>query len=154
MSPDDLYTVVRNQDRVRKIETLVRELESCDALSTAEIECLYAPWPVIQDRLERAASNRNIAYQRRAIMAKAKVEIKDMAFVPATVNVKAGDCVCFTNCDSMVHTVTDDGPTTKSQVTSGDIQPGASYDRVFPAMGTFPYHCEKHPSMTGTVTVT
>jgi plastocyanin len=27
------------------------------------------------------------------------------------------------------------------------------YSRTFGAAGSFPYHCEPHPSMTGTVTV-
>ncbi len=88
-------------------------------------------------------------------VAKTNVEIKDMAFVPATVSIKAGDCVCFTNCDTMVHTVTDDAPAAKTKKceTSGDIQPNASYDRTYAVAGTFPYHCEKHAAMKGTVTV-
>ena len=36
---------------------------------------------------------------------------------------------------------------------SGDIAAGRSFSMAFSAAGTYPYHCEMHPSMQGTVIV-
>jgi hypothetical protein len=36
---------------------------------------------------------------------------------------------------------------------SGAVQPGQSYSFTFDKPGTYTYHCEIHPDMTGTVTV-
>ena len=86
-------------------------------------------------------------------MAKVQVEIKDMAFNPATVSIKAGDCVCWTNNDSMAHTVTDDAAAKRKAVDSGKIEVGASYERTYATAGSFPYHCEYHSGMNGCVEV-
>lgn len=83
-----------------------------------------------------------------------KVEISGMAFNPPTLTVCVGQCVTWTNCDDMTHTVTDDGgPGPKALVDSGDIAPGASYDITFLTAGTFPYHCSYHSHMKGVVVV-
>lgn len=79
-----------------------------------------------------------------------KVSIGASAYSPATLSVKVGDSVCFTNDDTAVHTVTFDDP---QHAGSGNIAAGASYDRVFDAAGSYPYHCDKHPQMKGTVSV-
>ena len=78
------------------------------------------------------------------------VEICPEGYDPSTISISAGDCICWTNDDAVVHTVTDDPPGT---VDSGGIQPGASYERTFATAGTFPYSCKYMPMMKGTVTV-
>lgn len=78
------------------------------------------------------------------------VEIKDTAFNPATITVKAGDKVTWTNNDSFAHTVTLDD----NSVDSGNLAGGATFDNTFATAGTFAYHCKIHSSMHGTVTVT
>lgn len=47
------------------------------------------------------------------------------------------------------HLVADDGMTFESPV----IAPHGTYRATFTAPGTYRYHCEIHPGMTGTVTV-
>ena len=37
---------------------------------------------------------------------------------------------------------------------SGNIQPGGSFQHTFTAAGTYNYHCNIHPTMRGTLTVT
>jgi plastocyanin len=37
---------------------------------------------------------------------------------------------------------------------SGDLANGASFSHTFTAPGTYAFHCNIHPSMTGSVTVT
>jgi len=80
------------------------------------------------------------------------VTIKDMAFSPASITVKKGTTVTWTNNDAIAHTVTEtDGQTGPN---SGDLAPGKTYTFTYNTAGTFKYHCSIHPSMTGTVTVT
>ncbi len=79
------------------------------------------------------------------------VEISNMAFGPASITVKKGATVTWTNKDSIAHTVTgdsQDGPASKS------LANGDTYSFTFNSAGTFKYHCSIHSSMTGTVTVT
>jgi plastocyanin len=80
------------------------------------------------------------------------VTIENFAFSPASITVKAGTTVTWTNKDSATHTVTE----TDSQTgpNSGDLATGKSYSFKFDTAGTYKYHCSIHPDMTGTVTVT
>jgi plastocyanin len=81
------------------------------------------------------------------------VSIANMSFSPATLTVKKGTSVTWTNNDSVVHTVT--ATTNKEHgPNSGNISPGKTYSFTFNDEGTFNYFCEVHPSMTGKVTVT
>lgn len=80
----------------------------------------------------------------------AAVNIVDFAFDPAGVEVPVGATVTWTNGGGAPHTATaDDG-----SFDSRRLQPGESFSQTFSAAGSFPYHCEIHPQMTGTVTVT
>ncbi len=78
------------------------------------------------------------------------VAIKNYAFSPADLDVKAGTTVTWTNLDSVAHTVTGDngGPA------SGTISPQGIYSYTFSTPGSYSYHCAPHPYMTGSVTVT
>lgn len=79
------------------------------------------------------------------------VEIEDMAFTPATITVKKGTKVTWTNNDSIAHTVTaDSGNGLDSQL----LSQGDSYSFTFDTIGEFSYHCAPHPNMTGKVIVT
>lgn len=78
-----------------------------------------------------------------------KVEIADFAYEPATATVEAGGKVTWLNRDSEEHTATlDDG-----SFDSGGLAEGKLKSQSFKAPGTFAYHCEIHPEMTGTVEV-
>lgn len=80
------------------------------------------------------------------------VVIRDFTFVPAQVSVKAGSKVTWVNCGppgSDSHTSTADA----GQWSSSLMAPGATFTREFIGAGSFPYHCEPHPGMRGTVTV-
>ncbi len=80
----------------------------------------------------------------------AAVAITNFAFNPATITVKVGTTVTWTNNDSAPHTITaDDG-----SFNSGDIGQGKTYSHTFSSAGTFPYHCTVHPFMKATVVVT
>lgn len=80
------------------------------------------------------------------------VMIKDFAYSPASITVKVGDTVTWTNEDSMAHTVTaDDGVANGPD--SESLGKGDSYSFKFTKAGTYTYHCTPHPYMKGTVTV-
>jgi plastocyanin len=77
------------------------------------------------------------------------VTIEDFDFDPADVAIQPGDTVMWVNRGNTPHTVTsDDG-----QFDSEALNPGESFMFTFPEAGTFSYHCEIHPFMTGSVTV-
>ncbi|HLO60147.1 MAG TPA: cupredoxin family copper-binding protein [Bacteroidales bacterium] len=78
------------------------------------------------------------------------VKIQGFAFSPATISVKAGTTITWTNYDNVAHTVTsDDG-----LFDSGSISMNDSFSQKFDSTGTFAYHCTPHPQMTASVVVT
>jgi manganese oxidase len=77
------------------------------------------------------------------------VSIKNFAFNPPNATVAPGTTVTWVNNDQTAHTATaNDGA-----FDSGTLQPGKSYSFKFDKPGTYAYHCEIHPYMTATVTV-
>lgn len=84
------------------------------------------------------------------------VKITSSGFVPATVTIKAGDSVTWTNDDTSVHTVnssphpthTDYAPLNLNQLKAGE-----SKSLTFPQAGTYKYHDHLRPSLTGSVVV-
>jgi plastocyanin len=81
----------------------------------------------------------------------ATVAIRDFAFDPATVTIKAGEAVAWTNEDSSSHTAT----TPDRGCDTGSISRGETVALVFPAAGTYTYTCTIHASMPdATVEVT
>jgi plastocyanin len=98
-----------------------------------------------------AASNGSSNASSPTAAAADKVEIKDFAFSPATITVKKGATVTWTNQDGVGHTVTsDDG----NELSSETFSKGQTFTHTFNTVGTFQYHCQPHPYMKGTVVVT
>ena len=78
-----------------------------------------------------------------------RVDIKDLAFGPATLRIKVGQTVEWVNADPLAHTVTADDKSWGS----GFLNQGGRYSRRFTAAGSFPYHCEPHPQMRARIIV-
>ena len=77
------------------------------------------------------------------------------AFSPATLTVKVGTTVTWTNMTQAGHTVTcDDGKSFDSGISNPIAASGGTYSFTFSKVGTFPYHCQIHPFMKATITVT
>lgn len=78
------------------------------------------------------------------------IEIKNFAYAPGTLTVKAGEKVNVVNMDAAGHTVTaDDGSFDTGILSQGE-------DGTFTAPttpGTYTFHCTPHPSITGTLIV-
>ncbi|HET7197484.1 MAG TPA: cupredoxin family copper-binding protein [Burkholderiales bacterium] len=75
--------------------------------------------------------------------------IEGMQFVPARLEVSAGDTVTWTNRDLVPHTVTAAG----AGLESGNIAPGASWKFTARRAGAIAYVCRYHPSMKATLVV-
>lgn len=80
------------------------------------------------------------------------VHIKDYAYAPKDLSVKAGDKVTFVNDDSVEHTAT----ASDKSFDTGKIEPGASKTITVKAgaTGSVAYICTIHQYMKGTLTVT
>lgn len=73
----------------------------------------------------------------------------DWGYDPSTLGVAVGDTVVWTNTGEIEHTVTaDDG-----SFDSGNIAPGGTFEYTFTEEGDFAYHCEPHPFMVASITV-
>jgi plastocyanin len=84
-----------------------------------------------------------------AAAASTGVTIKDFKFGPASVSVKVGDTITWTNQDVAPHTAT----ASDGSFDTGSLSQGKSGSHTFTTAGTFPYICSIHPNMKGTVTV-
>lgn len=79
----------------------------------------------------------------------AEVEIEDFAYAPATITVKVGTTVTWTNKDTVRHTVTADN----GLFDSGLFGKGESFSYTFTEAGTYSYFCIPHTYMKGVVVV-
>jgi len=74
-----------------------------------------------------------------------------LSFSPNPASVQVGQTVAWHNGDSLTHTATADG----GGFNTGNIAGGAtSVPIAMGSVGAFGYHCNIHPSMTGTLNVT
>lgn len=81
------------------------------------------------------------------------VTIQNYAFAAKDIKVKVGATVTWTNQDDVSHTITAD--TASADAPSSQlISKGKTYSFTFKKAGTYSYHCNLHPYMKGTVTVT
>jgi plastocyanin len=72
------------------------------------------------------------------------------SFSPNPDTVMVGQSVAWKNNDSITHTATSDA----SAFNTGNIAPGATSTKItMGTAGSFPYHCNIHNSMTGTLVV-
>jgi plastocyanin len=80
------------------------------------------------------------------------VDIVELQFVPEDVNVPAGATIVFTNSDDVSHTVTKrSGP--GPDFDSGPIEPGGTFQQVFPKEGVVEVFDTSRPRTELTITV-
>jgi plastocyanin len=77
------------------------------------------------------------------------VKIDNFSFTPATLTVKAGTQITWTNGDDIPHTVVSDAQSFKSKLLDTDEKFTFTASRP----GTYSYFCSIHPKMTGKVVV-
>lgn len=79
------------------------------------------------------------------------VKIANFAFDPASLTIKVGTEVRWTNNDTVAHDVTS---VSGNELSSGSLNQGQTYTHVFTQAGTYAYMCKIHPNMTATIIVT
>lgn len=77
------------------------------------------------------------------------VKITATAFSPASVTIKTGDAIKWTNTDTKAHQVV----ANNGAFASPTIAAGRSWTRTFNTAGTYRYHDALHPALTGKVVV-
>jgi plastocyanin len=77
------------------------------------------------------------------------VSVMDNMFTPATMTVSVGTTVIWTNNGGVTHTVTSNS----GLFDSGNLTPGKTFQFKFTSAGSYPYHCNIHSGMTGSITV-
>jgi amicyanin len=75
--------------------------------------------------------------------------MQNFAYQPATIQVRVGTTVTWTNQDNVPHSVTFQN----GMKDSGLLAQGQSFSYTFNAPGTYQYYCTVHPYMVATVTV-
>jgi plastocyanin len=79
-----------------------------------------------------------------------QIQMKNFAFDPPALTIKAGQTLTWTNDDVVPHTATADGKTWDS----GQMAPGRSYTVTVTKPGTYEYTCSNHPFMRAKVIAT
>lgn len=92
-----------------------------------------------------------------------KVEINDTGYTPASIEVKVGDKVVWTNRSQREHTVTSTEKIAQKDpegnqedrflFDSGPLKGGGTFERVFDKEGTYEYSCQMDKTMKGIVLV-
>jgi amicyanin len=77
------------------------------------------------------------------------VTIQNFAFSPASLTIKKGETVTWTNQDSAPHQIASDN----GKFQGPSFSKGQTYSFTFNDTGTFPYHCTIHPMMKATIVV-
>jgi len=77
------------------------------------------------------------------------IAISNYTFVPASLTVKVGTTVKWTNKDNVIHTV----EAADNSWGSKDLNQGDSFSFTFNQAGAFAYRCTQHPLMKGTIVV-
>jgi plastocyanin len=77
-----------------------------------------------------------------------RVEVKDLAFVPAQITAHVGDAIEWMNDDFVVHTAT-----ARDGRWDVKLPPHATGRTVVNGPGTVPYYCRYHPNMKAQITV-
>ncbi len=82
-------------------------------------------------------------------------ETTNECYIPATVSIKVGDTVNWTNDDTAAHTVTSGTPTTgpDGNFDSSLVMGKGAFSHKFATAGSYDYFCMVHPWMKGVVSV-
>ncbi len=107
--------------------------------------------PLFMDERTLALETQPIHAQAAAPPARAAtVILKDFAFEPAELHVKAGQTVTFANDDQEAHAIVADD----KSFASGAIDPRATWRHAFASPGRYRLHCDYHPYMHATIIAT
>jgi plastocyanin len=112
--------------------------------------------PQITDDVESAMTQSEEVGGTRVSIVEGSAILEETAYDPNPVTISAGENVTWVNDDLDPHTVTSGMPTSENtgeEFDSGYMGPHRSFSHQFEEDGVFPYYCEIHPNMVGTVVV-
>jgi plastocyanin len=106
--------------------------------------------PVLQDTPAQPAATTTPTPISQASVSANTIIIRNFAFEPQTIRVKAGSIVRWENRDTVTHRIMFSD---KNVAGSDPLSYSQSSSKKFDRSGTFTYYCSIHPEMTGTVIV-
>jgi plastocyanin len=112
-------------------------------LLASSASCTASPATTLATSVPATAS----ASQATTITAGNAISIEEFTFKPATLTIKAGTTVTWTNNDTAGHDVKSDS------FQSPTMAKGQTFSFTFNNTGTFNYICGIHPNMKGTIKV-
>lgn len=110
------------------------------------VVCLFVAGCATQTQTQTQTQAQTGGQGEETMQGTQEILIKNFSFVPKEISVAKGTTVVWSNRDSVTHDVT-------SSLFSQDINPGESFSYTFAQAGEYPYHCDIHTYMTGTITV-
>ena len=133
------YAIVSNSDRNDEVPENMQDTST----SMNDMEMTSSP---------QSTTSPSQSDTSNAVVA-SEVSIQDYAYAPATITVKKGTKVTWTNKDSARLDVTPDNESSDFKA-SELLAKGESYSVTFNSTGTYSYYCSPHTYMKGTVVVT
>ncbi len=135
-------------------------------ISIGYYQYIYIPEVNAKPILKEEILNPSDTFQVQ-IVEGSSLESNGRFFVPkdARTTIEIDNRVRWTNNDAVPHTVTTDdgyvdqinGPFNSLEqqelVPGGFLMPGTTFEFVFTEVGKYPYHCEPHPWMQGSIEV-
>jgi plastocyanin len=79
----------------------------------------------------------------------AQIAIRNFQFLPATIEIHAGDTITWENGDEEIHSIV----SSQGLFTSPGLEDAQRFSFRFDRPGTYEYRCALHPQMKGTVVV-
>lgn len=83
----------------------------------------------------------------------AAVLMVNNTFQPTELTIAAGTTVTWTNEDNTTHTVFSGTIDTPNELFAASVSPGETFSYTFDEVGAYPYYCEIHTGMNGTIIV-
>ncbi len=118
-------------------------------IQSCTVICLLFAFVIIFNGCKKSTDYGTPASTTTSTPAANEVFIQNTAFNASSITVAVNTTVKWTNKDGVAHTVT----STTGLFDSGNIAGGGTYSHQFTTAGSFPYKCQVHSSMTGTVIV-
>jgi plastocyanin len=136
-------------EKVASSNSTISQMSTTEANATTNANAA-SPFPP-----KMANSTSYYPPNNKAEIVKGAALLRDKAYQPNPVRVKAGGTVTWTNLDTVVHTITYGkgitDPAMGTRFDSGML--GGSFAHRFFKPGAYPYFCQIHPTMVGAVIV-
>jgi plastocyanin len=164
-SPQVVY--VAQGDTVRWVNSSSATHTASSGITPATLDGLWdsgflGPGGSFQFRFDNSGSFRYFCQIHNRMtglvrVSRANIQFNNLAYVPSSVTVSAGDTVIFTNVDPVSHTTTSGAsPVPDGLWDSGLVGPGGSFNLATSGIpvGPHSFFCGVHNFMTGTISIT